>query len=150
MRKNELLTELVFLELCAFYDGEYSHFSLQNLNQSHIGIKNIQKALKRLVLDNKIENCTINGYYNRYKIKSYIDCPSYIFDERLSIPSKLFILDYVSTIDDITIHRTARELALLMRNSTNYVYESNSLTRIKHSVNQSLFDYLSNIHSIHL
>lgn len=46
--------------------------------------------LKELVDLNYVENHTINGFYNRYKILK--DCPNFILNEKLTNAQKGFLL----------------------------------------------------------
>lgn len=46
-------------------------------------IKNIPQMLRDLSELNYIENHTINGFYNRYKILKHIDCPEFVLDYQM-------------------------------------------------------------------
>lgn len=55
--------------LNAYKENDFAHFSSIELNQKFGFAKNnIGTMLKELEQLNKIENHTINGYYNRYPI----------------------------------------------------------------------------------
>ena len=67
---------LVFLAVCAFLQKDgYSHFSIANLSECGIGKETLVKILQRLEENNLIENYTVNGFFKRYKIKNYEECP---------------------------------------------------------------------------
>ena len=74
-------------------NGEFSNFSGVELNHKFgFAIKNIPQMLRDLSELNYIENHTINGFYNRYKILKHIDCPEFVLDNRLSNAQKDFLL----------------------------------------------------------
>lgn len=139
--------DLLFLALCAFIEDGYAHCSISNLNTLKIGEKNIKELLHRLEIDGKISNQTVNGFYRRYKIMNPEDCPDFIFNTNLTLTNKLFILYCLNNLKDIS-HRPARQLALDLRDSEDYTFESKQLTQIKKAIGCTLFDYLKKVTTI--
>ena len=91
-------------------NGEFSHFSGAELNHKFgFATKNIPQMLKDLVDLKYIENHTINGFYNRYKILKHIDCPEFILDNRLSNSQKDFLLRCIE--QNITEDLSKKEMA---------------------------------------
>lgn len=89
---------------------EFSHFSGAELNHKFgFATKNIPQMLKDLVDLKYIENHTINGFYNRYKILKHIDCPEFILDNRLSNSQKDFLLRCIE--QNITEDLSKKEMA---------------------------------------
>ena len=136
--------DLLFLALCAFLEEDYAHCSVSNLNVIKIGEKNIKKLLHELERDGKINNKTINGFYGRYEIHCPRKCPDFVFNPELTLTNKLFILYCIENLKDLS-PRPARQLALDLRNSEEYTFESKQLTQIKKALGCSLFDYLKNV-----
>lgn len=140
--------ELVFLALCAFIEEDgLSHCSLQNFKALHLGDKKMKKTINILKKDGRIIDHTVNGFYRRYEIINPEDCPDFIFNERLTVTNKLFILYCLNNLTDF-YQRPARELALDLRGSDNYKFESKQLCEIKKALNMTMFDYIDNINYI--
>lgn len=136
--------DLLFLTLCAFIEDDYAHCSISNLNVIKIGEKNIKKLLHELERDKKIINKTVNGFYGKYEILNPEKCPDFVFNPNLTLTNKLFILYCINNLKDFS-PRPARQLALDLRNSEEYTFESKQLTQIKKALGYSLFEYLKNI-----
>lgn len=99
-------------------NGEFSHFSGSELNHKFgFATKNIPQMLKDLVELKYIENHTINGFYNRYKILKHIDCPEFILDDRLSNSQKDFLLRCVE--QNITEDLSKKEMARRVNGNEN-------------------------------
>lgn len=136
--------DLLFLALCAFLEEDYAHCSISNLNVLKIGEKNIKKLLHELEREGKISNKTVNGFYGRYKITCPKKCPDFVFNTNLTLTNKLFILYCSNNLKDLS-PRSARQLALDLRKSEEYAFESKQLTQIKKALGYSLFEYLENM-----
>lgn len=120
-------------------NGEFSHFSGAELNHKFgFATKNIPQMLKDLVDLKYIENHTINGFYNRYKILKHIDCPEFILDNRLSNSQKDFLLRCIE--QNITEDLSKKEMARRV-NGWNFSRSVDGILKILGE--DSLFDIIS-------
>lgn len=124
-------------------NGEFSHFSGAELNHKFgFATKNIPQMLKDLVDLKYIENHTINGFYNRYKILKHIDCPEFILDNRLSNSQKDFLLRCIE--QNITEGLSKKEMARRVNRNENGWNFSRSVDGILEILGEnSLFDIIS-------
>lgn len=124
-------------------NGEFSHFSGAELNHKFgFATKNILQMLKDLVDLKYIENHTINGFYNRYKILKHIDCPEFILDNRLSNSQKDFLLRCIE--QNITEDLSKKEMARRVNGNENGWNFSRSVDGILEILGEdSLFDIIS-------
>lgn len=124
-------------------NGEFSHFSGAELNHKFgFATKNIPQMLKDLVDLKYIENHTINGFYNRYKILKHIDCPEFILDNRLSNSQKDFLLRCIE--QNITEDLSKKEMAKRVNENENGWNFSRSVDGILEILGEdSLFDIIS-------
>lgn len=124
-------------------NGEFSHFSGAELNHKFgFATKNIPQMLKDLVDLKYIENHTINGFYNRYKILKHIDCPEFILDNRLSNSQKDFLLRCIE--QNITEDLSKKEMARRVNENENGWNFSRSVDGILEILGEdSLFDIIS-------
>lgn len=122
---------------------EFSHFSGAELNHKFgFATKNIPQMLKDLVNLKYIENHTINGFYNRYKILKHIDCPEFILDNRLSNSQKDFLLRCIE--QNITEDLSKKEMARRVNGNENGWNFSRSVDGILEILGEdSLFDIIS-------
>lgn len=120
---------------------EFSHFSGAELNHKFgFATKNIPQMLKDLVDLKYIENHTINGFYNRYKILKHIDCPEFILDNRLSNSQKDFLLRCIE--QNITEDLSKKEMARRVNeNGWNFSRSVDGILEILGE--DSLFDIIS-------
>ncbi|WP_415989907.1 hypothetical protein [Intestinibacter bartlettii] len=124
-------------------NGEFSHFSGAELNHKFgFATKNIPQMLKDLVDLKYIENHTINGFYNRYKILKHIDCPEFILDNKLSNSQKDFLLRCIE--QNITEDLSKKEMARRVNGNENGWNFSRSVDGILEILGEdSLFDIIS-------
>lgn len=124
-------------------NGEFSHFSGAELNHKFgFATKNIPQMLKDLVDLKYIENHTINGFYNRYKILKHIDCPEFILDNRLFNSQKDFLLRCIE--QNITEDLSKKEMARRVNGNENGWNFSRSVDGILEILGEdSLFDIIS-------
>lgn len=123
-------------------NGEFSHFSGSELNHKFgFATKNIPQMLKDLVELKYIENHTINGFYNRYKVLKHIDCPEFILDDRLSNSQKDFLLRCVE--QNITEDLSKKEMARRVNGNENGWNFSRSVNGILETLEEdSLFNII--------
>lgn len=129
-------------------NGEFSHFSGAELNHKFgFATKNIPQMLKDLVDLKYIENHTINGFYNRYKILKHIDCPEFILDNRLSNSQKDFLLRCIE--QNITEDLSKKEMARRVNGNENGWNFSRSVDGILEILGEdNLFDIISDFNIV--
>lgn len=83
--------ELVLRALSAFYDGEYANVTLQSISDAckEDAFRNAIKVLKTL---NVIEDKSTNGYAQRFKLNTVLDCPDFIFNSTFVFNTKIYLL----------------------------------------------------------
>jgi hypothetical protein len=99
-----MYNDLIFMALCAFEQGGISDFRYSDIPLFKEGV--LGRKLKELEDEGKIKNITINGYYPRYEIYSPVECPAYIFDNRLTVSDK-YKLHLASNCSSISKFREA-------------------------------------------
>ena len=145
-RNNEFeVRNLIRLAVNAFYDGEYANFSTKNLAECGIGEKKVQYHLKELCTENELENCTVNGFYSRYKIASPTVCPNFIFDDSITPGQKLFLIRCMNTLPDYE-PRPAKDVNRFLNGTSGQT--SKMMSTIK-SKGKTIFEILNNIEEIH-
>lgn len=129
-------------------NGEFSNFSGVELNHKFgFAIKNIPQMLRDLSELNYIENHTINGFYNRYKILKHIDCPEFVLDNRLSNAQKDFLLRCIE--QNITEDLSKKEMARRVNRNENGWNFSRSVEGILKALGKdNLFDLIVNFNIV--
>ena len=129
-------------------NGEFSNFSGVELNHKFgFAIKNIPQMLRDLSELNYIENHTINGFYNRYKILKHIDCPEFVLDNRLSNAQKDFLLRCLE--QNITEDLSKKEMARRVNGNENGWNFSRSVEGILKALGkENLFDLIVNFNIV--
>ena len=129
-------------------NGEFSNFSGVELNHKFgFAIKNIPQMLRDLSELNYIENHTINGFYNRYKILKHIDCPEFVLDNRLSNAQKDFLLRCIE--QNITEDLSKKEMARRVNGNENGWNFSRSVEGILKALGKdNLFDLIVNFNIV--
>lgn len=84
-------TELVYRAICSFYDDGYAYFTQELLNPA-IKEYGFRYAKDLLIAEKAIEDCSINGYCRRFKIKDVVECPDFIFNNNFDNDLKLYLL----------------------------------------------------------
>lgn len=147
---EQVYVDLIFLKLNAFIEEDgYSHFSIDNLSIKGLNDNKLSLILKTLEQQGKIVNCTINGFYSRYKVNDPVKCPDFINNDDLTFGNKVFIHKCMTLLDNPTEYRSARKVALAF-GKTDYKHESLMFTQIKQALGMSVFEYISNIKYIKL
>ena len=110
MNIENLKNECVLRAICAYEKDGIAIFTYKELSD-FAKQDFIRQRLKILVQEDKIENNTENGFYNQYKINEIYQCPEFLFDNRLHINSKCFLLELYNILKgDYTLIST-KELA---------------------------------------
>lgn len=129
--------------LNAYKEDDFAHFSSTELNQKFgFAKKNIGAMLRELEQLNKIENYTINGYYNRYKIVETVDCPDFVLNKNLSNSQKSFLLRCIE--QNISEDLSKKEIARRVNNNENGGNISRSFTEIKNACGIEVFELITN------
>ena len=69
----------------AYKSDEFSHCSVNEFNLKYgISMRNLPDIFKQLEDEGYIENCTVNGYFKKFKILKPYPCPKFVLDSRLS------------------------------------------------------------------
>lgn len=145
-RNNEFeVRNLIRLAVNAFYDGEYANFSTKNLTGCGIGEQKIQYHLKELCKEGELENCTVNGFYSRYKIISPTSCPNFIFDDNITSGQKLFLVRCMDNLPDYEL-RPAKDVNRFLSGTSSQT--SRMMSTIKGG-GKTIFEILNNIEEIH-
>lgn len=84
---------LVFLAMCAFHDGEYSHFSLDNLATIGISRDGLARIIKEICTTSNVKDITVPGFFKRMQIDNPEPCPDFIFNENLTVGMKELLVD---------------------------------------------------------
>ena len=141
--------QLVLYKLNAFLEDDgYAHFSLDNLKFVGMGDGTLSDILKHLQEIGEITNCTVNGFYNRFKITNPVECPNYVCDDSLTLGNKIFIYNCLQ-LDNPTEKRSARLLAEMFGHK-DYKHEALMLTQIKKAKGKTIFEFISDITPIKL
>lgn len=133
--------------LNAYKEDDFAHFSSTELNQKFgFAQKNIGTMLKELEELKKIENHTTSGYYNRYKILEFVDCPDFILDKKLTNSQKSFLLRCIEK--NITSELSKKEIARRVNGNENNSNISRSFSDIKNACGLEVFELISNYNII--
>ena len=133
----------------AYYDEQngYSHCSVAEINKKYGIAKNsIPKMFQQLCEEGWIEDCTVSGYYKRFKILKPYPCPDFIEMTELSNPQKNFLLKCLE--QGVTENMSKKELARRIFNNENNNNISRSLTNIQEACGYSAFNILNSIEFI--
>ncbi len=133
----------------AYYDetNGYSHCSVAEINKKYGMAKNsIPKMFQQLCEEGWIEDCTVSGYYKRFKILKPYPCPDFIEMEELSNPQKNFLLKCME--QNIEENMPKKELARRIFNNENNNNISRSLDSIQEACGYSVFDILNSVEFI--
>ena len=133
----------------AYYDEQngYSHCSVAEINKKYGIAKNsMPKMFQQLCEEGWIEDCTVSGYYKRFKILKPYPCPDFIEMTELSNPQKNFLLKCLE--QGVTENMSKKELARRIFNNENNNNISRSLTNIQEACGYSAFNILNSIEFI--
>lgn len=133
----------------AYYDEQngYSHCSVAEINKKYGIAKNsMPKMFQQLCEEGWIEDCTVSGYYKRFKILKPYPCPDFIEMTELSNSQKNFLLKCLE--QEVTENMSKKELARRIFNNENNSNISRSLTNIQEACGYSAFNILNSIEFI--
>ena len=127
----------------AYYDetNGYSHCSVAEINKKYGMAKNsIPKMFQQLCDEGWIEDCTVSGYYKRFRILKPYPCPDFIEMEELSNTQKNFLLKCLE--QNVEESMSKKELARRIFNNENNNNISRSLDNIAKACGYSVFSIL--------
>lgn len=134
----------------AYYDEQngYAHCSVAEFNQKYGLAKNsMPKMFQQLCDEGWIEDCTVNGYYKRFRIIRPYKCPDFVINiDGLSNSQKNFLLKCLEM--NIEEGLSKKELARRIYNNENNNNITRSFDNIKEACGLSVFQLLSKINYI--
>ena len=133
----------------AYYDetNGYSHCSAAEINEKYGIAKNsISKMFQQLEDEGWIEDCTVSGYYKRFKILKPYPCPDFIELEELSNSQKNFLLRCLEV--EVTEDISKKEIARRIYNNENNNNISRSFKTIEEACGFTVYQLLNNVNYI--
>lgn len=130
----------------AYYDSEnkYAHCSVNEINRNFgIALKNIPEIFRQLEAEGYIKDCTVSGYYKRFKILNPYPCPNFILDNRLSTPQKNFLLKCLEENIDDSISK--KEICRRVNNNENISNLNTVTNKIEKATGNTFISILKNI-----
>lgn len=130
----------------AYYDESngYSHCSVTEINKKYgIAKNNIPKLFKKLEEEGWIEDCTVSGYYKKFKIIKAYPCPNFIEIEELSNPQKNFLLRCLEI--GVTENTAKKEIARRLYNNETNNNITRSFNAIETACGKTVYQILNNI-----
>lgn len=130
----------------AFYDAneKYSHCSVVEINTRFgLSLKNIPEMFRQLEKDGYIEDCTVSGFYKRFRILKTYSCPAFILDNRLNNPQKNFLLRCIEEGVNDTLSK--KEICRRLTGGENLSNLNTIINKIKKATGKDLFEILNNI-----
>lgn len=128
----------------AFYDAneKYSHCSVVEINTRFgLSLKNIPEMFRQLEKDGYIEDCTVSGFYKRFRILKAYPCPNFILDNRLNNPQKNFLLRCIEEGVNNTLSK--KEICRRLTGGENLSNLNTILNKIKKVTEKDLFEILN-------
>lgn len=130
----------------AFYDAneKYSHCSVVEINTRFgLSLKNIPEMFRQLEKDGYIEDCTVSGFYKRFRILKTYPCPDFILDNRLNNPQKNFLLRCIEEGVNDTLSK--KEICRRLTGGGNLSNLNTIINKVKKATGKDLFEILNNI-----
>ena len=88
--------------LCALNAYEWEgvcDINYDNLNVIGLGKDQMKRIVSELVLTGDVENITVNGFCSRYKIITKLQCPDFIFNDKLTIGNKEVLMTALDKLE---------------------------------------------------
>lgn len=134
----------------AYYDEQngYSHCSVAEINKKYGIAKNsMPKMFQQLCEEGWIEDCTVNGYYKRFRILKPYKCPDFVINiDGLSNSQKNFLLRCIEV--NIEEGLSKKEIARRIYNNEISSNITRSFNNIEKACGLSVFQLLSKINYI--
>lgn len=130
--------------LCVLNAYEYEgvcDINYDNLNVIGIGKDQMKRIVSELMLTGDIENITVNGFCSRYKILTKLQCPNFIFDDKLTIGNKEVLMTALDKLKSYE-YISAKKLSLALFDND---YSSRKIYAIKENCGKDIFEVLKNI-----
>lgn len=138
--------QILFLALCAYTYDSVCNINFDNIKSSGLGKDSIRKITQHLEEEGYIINTHVSGFFPRYTILKEQECPSFIFDETLTLGNKEVLIKAINTLDSyekIPIKQLSR---ILYNNEEN----RKPIYKIKENSGKNIFEHLQNIQYIKL
>lgn len=130
----------------AYYDANngYAHCSTSEINSKFgIALKNIPTLFKCLEDEGYIQDCTVNGFYKRFKILKPYPCPDFIFSDMLSTQQKNYLLKCLEL--NINSSMSKKEMCRLLHNSENTSNLNTAFNNIKKNCGKSVIELITDV-----
>lgn len=130
----------------AYYDSKngYAHCSINEINRNFgISLKNMPEIFRQLEADGYIKDCTISGYYKRFKILNPYLCPDFILDNRLNTSQKNFLLKCLE--NDINDSLSKKEICRRVNNNENISNLNTITNKIEKAVGDTFISILKDV-----
>ncbi len=122
----------------AYKSDEFSHCSVSEFNAKYgISLRNLPDIFKQLEDEGYIENCTVNGYFKRFKILKPYTCPKFVLDSRLNTQQKNFLL--ACRDNNITGDISKKEFCRRVLHSENLSNLNRILNKIEECIGGTIF-----------
>ena len=138
--------KIVLLAINAYEQNGEANFSLKELTTTGLGRHSIQEIIKKLETDKILEKQTINGCYYKYKINTILQCPNFIFDERLQLKQKEILVKCMDVLKGCYSKIPGKVLAAKIGENEN----CKSLYKFTSISDKNVFEWLQNIEFIKL
>ena len=130
--------------LCALNAYEWEgvcDINYDNLNVIGIGKDQMKRIVSELTLTRDVENITVNGFCSRYKIITKLQCPDFIFDDKLTIGNKEVLMTALDKLESFE-YISAKKLSLTLFGNE---HSSRKIYAIKENCGKDIFEVLKNI-----
>lgn len=122
----------------AYKSDEFSHCSVNEFNLKYgISMRNLPDIFKQLEDEGYIENCTVNGYFKKFKILKPYPCPKFVLDSRLNTQQKNFLL--ACRDNNITNNISKKEFCRRVLHSENLSNLNRILNKIEECIGGTIF-----------
>ena len=117
--------EVCKVALCAYEKDGIADFSIKEMSKCGISDRKIGSVLGEMTSSGLIVNKTKLGYYSRYEL-NYVDkCPDYIYNNKLTIGNKYFLLELSRKLTGNELSLTPKYITKLLSpsGSSNMTYK---------------------------
>ena len=142
--KSSIRVLLAIINAFSDANEKYSHCSVVEINTRFgLSLKNIPEMFRQLEKDGYIEDCTVSGFYKRFRILKTYPCPDFILDNRLNNPQKNFLLRCIEKEVNDTLSK--KEICRRLTGGENLSNLNTIINKINKATGRDLFEILNNI-----
>lgn len=142
--KSSIRVLLAIINAFSDANEKYSHCSVVEINTRFgLSLKNIPEMFRQLEKDGYIEDCTVSGFYKRFRILKTYPCPDFILDNRLNNPQKNFLLRCIEKEVNDTLSK--KEICRRLTGGENLSNLNTIINKINKATGKDLFEILNNI-----